>query len=202
MERRLVCALAVLFAVLGSIAADASQAGAGLIEVSGTGGRGRLQAYDMHLHYSLDSDISLGDAILVYAEPSHVLLVQHSFHDGGPGSFGQAGALAHGSGNGARFGYDLLLPYNPQILGDSAITVTLRAKGRDWLIAAGRIDAMAFSIATRFDVVYAADGSIEAITSVEHCCGGGGRCGRMCVTCDGAYFTCDRINCTIECGWL
>jgi hypothetical protein len=154
------------------------------------------------LRYSLDADIVLGDAVLVYAEPSHVLLVQHSFRDGDTGRLGQGGALALGSGAGGRFSYDLLLPYNPEILGDSAISVTLRSKGRDWLIAAGRIDAMSFSIATRFDVTYAADGSIEAITGQQHCCGGGGRCGRMCITCDGAYFTCDRINCTIECGWL
>jgi hypothetical protein len=108
MKQRLLFVLSVLFG-LNSIAAGASQASAGLIELAGTGGRG-AQPYGLHLRYSLDADIVLGDAVLVYAEPSHVLLVQHSFRDGDTGRLGQGGALALGSGAGGRFSYDLLLP--------------------------------------------------------------------------------------------
>lgn len=206
MKRRLLLAAAAAGAtlLLSSATAYASQASSGFVEITGTKrGRGIPQGYNLHVKYSLDAINPPGDAVLVYAEPSHVLLLQHSFRDAEAGASSRAlHALAQGASNGSAFSYDLLLSYDPAILRDSGVSVTLISKGREWLIAAGRVNSTEFNFTTHFDVVSNSEGSVEAITGVEHCCGGGGTCGRMCVTCSGAYFTCDRINCTIECGWL
>jgi hypothetical protein len=156
----------------------------------------------MQVDYSLDSEVPFGDALLIYAEPSHVLLVEHSFRAGAPSVDVPAKALVRGTGNAPSVRYDLRLPYDPDILGDTGMSIVLLSNGRELLIAAGRVNARHFSFTTSFEVVYSPDNNQFAITRQMHCCGGGGRCGQMCIDCPGAYFTCDRIACTIECGWL
>lgn len=202
MRGRLLRMILATLVTLTGADAFASQLSGGVVEVSGAGSKGMGAGYSLSLSYTIDSDAPPGEAVLVYAEPSHILLVQHSFRDRGLGETGFSEALAHGRGNTRSFSYDLLLPYNPRVLGDSAISVVLRSQGRDWLVAAGKVDTRAFNFTTRFEVIHDAEGAIVTTAGAQHCCGGGGRCGQMCVTCDGAFFTCDRINCTIDCGWL
>lgn len=199
MKRRRVCSSAVLL-LLVSAATNASQVSVGQVTLMGHAGRDSAQGYNLQVSYG--NEVPIGDAILIYAEPSHLLLVEHSFRAGVPAVSVPAKALARGTGSGLRFNYDLRLPYDPKILGDTGMSVVLLSHGREWLIASGRLQAAHFAFSTSFDVVYSPDNRPVAITSVQHCCGTeGSRCGRQCIDCPGAYFTCDRIACTIECGW-
>ncbi len=198
------CAACVLLCVmLFGTRVDGQQYGSGTVEVGGALARAAGQdGYDLRVRFTAQAETPVAEALLVYAEPSRVLLLAHQIQGASRENGFFADALGSGMGDSSNFGYNLRLPYNPEFLGDNAIRVVLVSKGKEYLVAAGRINSTHFNVTTSFDVAYGPDGSIEAVTGLQHCCGGGGRCGRMCITCDGAYFTCDRINCTIECGWL
>ena len=89
----------------------------------------------------------------------------------------------------------MVLPYAPA--GDEEIRVeAVRPNGEKTLLLAGRVNVSQFNVTTELEV----DRQTEELRPRKHCCSCGS-CGTMCEDCFGAYFTCDCVGCTIECGW-
>lgn len=160
--------------------------------------------YELRVSYAAESRKALGEALLVYAEPSHTLLFAH-VNTGWP--LGKAleneslaeEALALVNGPGENFQHALTLPYRPQALDDSRIDVVMRTRGRDVLLASGKVNVRDFQYSTTFSAL-ATPGGIEYLAGT-HCCSGP-NCARMCVSCPGAFFSCDLITCTINCEYF
>lgn len=69
--------------------------------------------------------------------------------------------------------------------------------GERFTLTAAKVRGEVFEVSTAFELVSRKDGRIE-VGSFQHCCSGP-RCSRMCVTCKGPGFSCDLIECSIEC---
>lgn len=177
--------------LLGAVFAANAQEKAGVLQVSGafkpeTG----KTAFRLDLAYGASAPLT-GQALLVFAEPSHSLLLAHvepSYQ--GAEDFGEALALMRGPSDGFR--HSVTLPYHP--LTDRRIVVVLKdGIGQEWLIADAMVNLRSFDFSTSF-----AGGPIAAAV-YHHCCRGP-RCSQMCIDCDTPEFTCDLIDCDIQCG--
>ena len=163
----------------------ALQVSGGLVHVSGR------QAFRLELSYNSGISDRADQAILVYAEPSHSLLLAHvdpSLPD--TANFKGALALTRGSVQKAR--HSLSLPYHP--FTDNRIVVVLKDEtGSERRVADATVNLRNFDFSTSFEV------DPVASTIYHHCCRGP-RCAQMCVDCDTPEFTCDLVECDIECG--
>lgn len=159
-----------------------------------------LSRFSLSISYKSETFDTLGDALLVYAEPSHVLLFAHVNTRGRTKSLDDLGrelepALARVYSPGQRFQHALILPYDPQKLRDTRIEVVMKSRGQDSVLASGNVNLLDFQYSTTFTVATYPDGSIEYLAG-NHCCSGP-RCSGVCANCPGAFFSCDLINCTI-----
>lgn len=163
----------------------ALQVSGGLEPVSGR------QAFRLDISYSAESFPHSGQALLVYAEPSHSLLLAHVdpiHHD--LADYKEALALTRGSTLRAR--HSLSLPYRP--FTDRRIVVVLKdGSGHEQVVADATVNLRSFSFSTSFE------GDPIASAVFHHCCRGP-RCSQMCVDCDTPEFTCNLIECDIQCG--
>lgn len=160
------------------------QMSGGLEHVSGREG------FRLDISYSAESFPHAGQALLVYAEPSHSLLLAHVDADLDLADYREALALTRGSASRAR--QSLSLPYHP--FTDRRIVVVLKdGGGRDQVLADATVNLRSFDFSTSFE------GDPVASSAYHHCCRGP-RCEQMCVDCDTPEFTCDLIECDIQCG--
>lgn len=161
------------------------QVSGGLEHVSGK------QGFRLNLSYGGGSFTHSGQALLVYAEPSHSLLLAHvdpSLVD--LADYGAALALTKGPSRSIR--HSLSLPYQP--FTDKRIVVVLKdGSGSEWVVADATVNLRSFDFSTSFE------GDPIAGTVYHHCCRGT-RCQQICVDCDTPEFTCDLIECDIQCG--
>jgi hypothetical protein len=159
------------------------QVSGGLERVSGR------QGFRLDVSYSAESSPH-GKALLVYAEPSHSLLLAHVDPDLDLADYREALALTRGSASRAR--HSLSLAYHP--FADRRIVVVLKdGSGREQVIADATVNLRSFDFSTSFE------GDPIASAVYHHCCRGP-RCAQMCVDCDTPEFTCDLIECDIQCG--
>lgn len=205
--KRALCLVATLLlttgAIRGQIETDSRkkvEVGTARVEVSGRAHG--AHSYTLGVAYRSLGGPILGDALLVYGEPSHTLLLAHvnSATKGlAAETLGMADPLVRVYGTAHGFSHELSLPYNPKSQGDTRIAVIMRSGGKDTLISDGTVNVREFSYVTTFSAMELPDGTFDY--SRTHCCQGTS-CSKICTTCDGAFFTCDLINCTIECNYL
>jgi hypothetical protein len=159
-------------------------------------------SFRLTVSYLANSENALGDALLIFGEPSHTLLFAHvdtraPFRGVVDEELGEkALSLAFGR-PGRHFQHALSLAYNPSLLGDTRVEVVMRWHGQSYLLASGRVNVSDFQYSTTFSTLSAADGFKEFLGGM-HCCSGP-MCGKICATCPTAFFSCDLINCKIDC---
>lgn len=160
-------------------------------------------SFTLTINYSSAARETLGDALLVYAEPSHTLLFIHVNTRGS-----RAKSLAEENGElepalarvyspGQSFRHTLSLPYDARKMADTRIDVVMKSRGQEFVLASGRVNVTDFQYTTTFSVITLPDGSTDYLGGT-HCCSGP-QCTKMCTTCPGAFFSCDLVTCTINC---
>lgn len=160
-------------------------AAGGLVRITGR------QAFRLDLSVSSESVPKSSQALLVYAEPSHSLLLAHVDASIGDTAAYQ-GALALTRGSAQEVRHSLVLPYEP--FTDKRIVVVLKdGTGRESVVADATLNLRSFDFSTSFEV------DPIAGTIYHHCCRGS-RCDQICVDCDTPEFTCDLVECDIQCG--
>lgn len=182
-------AVALLLLCTGS--STAAQEPSGVLKVAGVFGQGAGRSA-FRLDFTAGLSQPAGEALLVFAEPSHVLLLAHvdpSFQ--GPDDFRDALALMRAPSD--SFRHSVTLPYHP--LTDKRILVVLKDNdGRERVVADALVNLHSFDFSTSF-----AGDLVSGSTKYHHCCRGP-RCSDMCIDCDTPEFTCDLIDCDIQCG--
>lgn len=166
----------------------------GKLHLSGT--------YLLRVAYRSPKELPPSEALLIYGEPSHTLLLAHVNPDAkwlAPESLVPAKPLALVYGKTQSFSHEISLPYNPKVSGDARVVVIMRDRGQDRLIADGKVNVSNFSYVTTFSTIELPDGEFDELR--RHCCKGG-KCAQICTECSGAFFTCDLINCDIDCNYL
>ena len=145
------------------------------VEVSGKLAlRGGAPSFRLTVNYSSDSENALGDALLVYAEPSHTLLFAHidsRLRRKGAGEEDlaeQALSLVY-SRPGRSFQHSLSLPYSPKAFADTRVEVVMRSRGQSYLLASGKVNVSDFQYSTTFSTVVLPDGAREFLGGM-HCC--------------------------------
>lgn len=180
----------------------------GNVEVGGKllrGSKGKSN-FLLSVGFAADTNLAFGEALLVYAEPSHTLLFAHVNTRGRHPQVIEEDmtlekALSRAYGPvGRTFKHLLSLPYDPRLQADSRVEVLMRSAGRTALLASGAVNVEDFAFTTSFSALTLPDGSLDFIGGT-HCCSGV-ICGQMCVTCAGAFFTCDLIGCSINCEYF
>ena len=135
------------------------------------------------------------DGLLLWAEPSHTLLLVQANGDGRtPALESGERPLVAVSGRLAETAPSVRVRYEAG--GDTRLVVQLaRGSGRV-TIADGRLNLAAFELTTTFEEPIADPLRIR----IHHCvtCD---PCGTMCVDCIGPRFTANCVECSIECGW-
>ncbi len=128
------------------------------------------------------SNRSQGGLLEVWLEPSRVLLFSMSLVGG------EVGAAPHAA--------VVRLPLAVGVEAEIRIVANVLGVRHDLALArvSGTED---FELSTAFDIFERKSGEVE-ITAFQHCCSGP-RCSRMCVSCKGPGFSCDLIECSIEC---
>ncbi len=204
----LLCVMSMLFGGVSTLAAAEEVPGqvTAKVEVSGKfAQQGGTPSFRFTVNYSSDFENSLGDALLIYAEPSHTLLFAHvnsRFRLKGVGEEDlaeQALSLVYGR-PGKRFEHTLSLPYSPKAFGDTRVEVVMRSHGQSYLLASGKVNVSDFQYSTTFSTVILPDGAMEYLGGT-HCCSNV-VCGKLCTSCPGAFFSCDLINCEISCEYF
>ena len=185
--------LSVALLLLSTGSSVSAQERSGLLKVAGAFGQGAGKpTFRLDLTYGTDSSHPAGQALLVFAEPSHSLLLAHvdpSYH--GPADFREAFALMRGPAG--AFRHSVTLPYHP--LTDQRIAVVLKGSdGQEWVVADAMVNLRSFEFSTSFE-----GDPITSSAKYHHCCRGP-RCSQMCIDCDTPDFTCDLIECDIQCG--
>jgi len=188
---------ALFFAVallsLGMESVARAQEHSSFVQVAGVFGQGTGKpAFRLDLTYGAGLSAPAGQALLVFAEPSHSLLLAHvdpSFQ--GPEDFREALALMRGPSDALR--HSVTLPYHP--LTDRRIVVVLKGNdGQERVVADAKVNLRNFEFSTSFEA-----GPVTNAAVYHHCCRGT-RCSQMCIDCETVSFTCDLIDCDIQCG--
>ena len=141
------------------------------------------------------------EALLVYAEPGHQLLLAHVAGEHRPlptalaVKLKQESPFAYIRGELSTFEDVVHLPYAPPAAEQHHVVVTLWWAGRETLVTAAQVDPRQFEVSTAFTQ---GNGPTRVAGPYEHCCRGD-RCSRMCTNCPGPFLVCDLIDCTIEC---
>lgn len=165
--------------------------------------------FSLKVEYDGGASPGIYQAVLVRAEPSGTLLLaQHSpnarFRTKARSEF--AGALASINAPLDHTRHAVFLPYDPLVMGDSRITVTLIKNGESLLLADGVVGLEDFSFTSYFRPEHLGKPTIGLKgfdfeqqscpgNMVEHCCSGGSGCPRQCVCCHGPSFFCNLITC-------
>jgi hypothetical protein len=181
--------------------ATAAAQGLWAVEVAG-GVREKAGAstYTLSINYRPAPLGPSADRVEVWAEPSHTpLLVGAKSPDLVVESYSLGTEpLAVVRGLEGPFSQKLTLAYSPskgRI--DRRIVVKMRVGNQDLLIASADVNVKNFRFTSTFDLVANPGGGYD-VGTYHHCCGGG-RCSRMCVDCNTAYFSCDLVLCEINC---
>jgi len=138
------------------------------------------------------------DGVLIFAEPSHTLLLaEDNGQEGGVTLRQGERPLVSVQGPLAENAPQVVVPYASA--GDTRIVVQLVSGAGRLTVSDGKINVAAFSFSTTFPASVSIDAPISG-DPFTHCvtCGS---CGKMCVECDGPKFSANCINCTISCGW-
>jgi hypothetical protein len=133
------------------------------------------------------------DRLEVWAEPSHTALFV------GTRSLTEskslvAEPLAVIGGLAGAFNHTLTLAYIPS--DDHRIEIKMHLGNQDLLVASAKVNVGAFRFASTFDLIPTRSG--YAIGTYHHCCSNQ-KCGQICSDCNGPFFTCSLIQCTIDC---
>ncbi len=181
--------------------AIAAASGLSAIEVAGGVTRkdnGPL--YTLSIDYRPAASALIADGVEVWAEPSHTPLFRGSsspLPEAEPKSLGTE-PLAVVNGLTGAFSQKLVLPYTPSKgLTDRKVVVKMRVGAQTLLIASANVNVGQFKFTSTFDMLQNSSG-VYAIGTYRHCCSGA-RCGQICTSCNGPFFTCDLINCDINC---
>lgn len=193
-------AFALRLVLVGCVAALSAstviaQEYAGALRVAG-GREQRSAGSSYRLDISYDAGLLSANqqAILVYAEPSHSLLLANT-NAAAPVAEEYREALALMKGRAESFHHSVTLPFRP-FLDHRIVVITKGADGQERVLADAQVNLRSFSFTTTF----AASEDFGDPTATQiHCCWGP-RCSQECVECDGPEFTCDLIECTIQCG--
>ncbi len=204
----LLCVISMLFGGVSTLATAEEVPGQATAKVDVSGKltqQGGAPSFRLTVSYSSDSENTLGDALLIYAEPSHTLLLAHvnsRLRLKGVGEEDlaeQALSLVY-SRPGRTFQHTLSLPYSPRAFADTRVEVVMRSRGQSYLLASGKVNVSDFQYSTTFSTVARPGGVIEYLGGM-HCCSNA-ICGKICTTCSGAFFSCDLINCDINCEYF
>ena len=131
------------------------------------------------------------DAVLVYAEPSHTLLVAHWNGSARPELLGnrEDRAMATTEGVFGKSAPRVTLAFDTAR--QERIVVQVLYGVKRLTVSDAKVNMAKFSFSTRFS-----PGNV----GWRHCCSCGA-CGTMCEDCDTSRFTCNCVTCTISCGW-
>lgn len=180
---------------------SAAEKGLSAIEVAGGASRkAEGSPYTLSIDFRPAFSGPTADAVEVWAEPSHTALFIGTKSPLPEAESKRLGVspLAVVRGLSGAFSQQFTLPYNPsQALTDRKIVVKMRVGTQDLLIASANVNVNAFRFTSAFDLVQTSTGAYD-IGTYHHCCGGV-RCSEICTDCDGPFFTCDLINCEINC---
>jgi len=172
---------------------SAGDLAAGLSKVTVQGHQVAGGKYSVALETQL-SQPNLYDGVLVFAEPSHtLLLVQNNDPNGGVQLGENERPLVSVGGSLTESAPQVVVRYEAS--GDTRIVVQLASGAERTTVSDARINVAAFEFSTTFS---SGDGNMPI--SYHHCpsCI---PCGTMCVDCGGPRFTVDCVGCTIHCGW-
>ena len=140
------------------------------------------------------------DGLEVWAEPSHTPLfvgARSPMPATGSKSL-DAESLAIVRGLEGAFSQKLVLHYSPsKRRADRSIVVKMRVGDQGILVASANVNVNAFQFTSTFDMVQNPSGGYE-LGNYRHCCSNV-RCGQLCTSCNGPFFTCDLINCEVNC---
>lgn len=181
----------------------ASAAANGMSAIEVAGGVGRTtdgSAYRLTIDFRPAFPGPVAEEVEVWAEPSHTPLFVGTKSPLPKAESKRLGTepLAVVRGLSGAFSQKLTLPYDPSKgLTDRRIVVKMRVGNQDLLIASANVDVGAFRFTSTFDMVEKATGDYD-VGTYRHCCGGT-RCTQICTNCNGPFFTCDLINCEINC---
>lgn len=188
--------LLVLGSIAGTLSAKNQDDDSGTVRVSGVlEGNGGKLTYRLKISAESGTAFS-GRALLVYAEPSHTLLLAH-VDPVGSGLESYRGALAMMRGALHAFQHSVTVPYHP--LTDRRVVVVVRKEdGQEWVAADALVNLRKFEFSTTISAEESY-GELPSAAKYTHCCRGGS-CDRICAECETASFTCNLIDCDIQCG--
>lgn len=137
------------------------------VEVSGAPSAKGTAGYQLAVSYTGHKSIT-PDAIVVFAEPSHTLLLAHVSAQGTARDLiiqkmTSAGALAVTSGSDLNFRHVLTLPYNPGWT-DERISVVLRSGEGDLLLSNAAMDIDSFHIVSTLTFTNTPTGPVALVT--------------------------------------
>jgi len=206
MKRVHVCAAVVVLLLTISGAASAQQAqGPDTLAVVGhqlENGRYSLSletyAATERSMIGLKERAPFGAGILVWAEPSHTLLLALWDAEQPAESTRERlrawSPLVDIEGSLGTSHPRVTILYEPSF--DEGIVIEVaRLNGERETLMGAKVDMSSFNVTTKLPGAggYKNEG-------YRHCCSGGD-CGTMCTSCVDGYFTCDLVACTISCGW-
>ncbi len=135
------------------------------------------------------------DALLVFAEPSHTLLLVQNADPENPAPLLEGEKpLATVSGGLEDTAPRVVVPY--EVNGDTRIVVELVNSSGRTIVSDAKINVAAFQFSTTFSPEHGGPDRYAR----RHCVSCE-NCGEMCVECPGPKFSADCIQCTIDCGW-
>lgn len=215
--RTLVCGVAILTLCVGTVGAqeglrDPSFHTVMVRAVSVP----ELSQYSLSITYNPGQEKGIFDAVMVTSAPSGALLMSH-YDPNGP-SFPYLGdkfqsAITASAGPPGPFRMEVHLPFDPTLVRDNRIIVTVVKDGQEYVVSnAGFDDLAAVDFVTQFDphavdtvqsdlemTTEMSEGLIGQASTFRHCCQGF-RCDAQWVNCSGPDFWCDLINCDLSCG--
>lgn len=163
--------------------------------------------YTLNVEYDAGTNPGFYQAIMVRAQPSGTLLMAQYSPDTRLGRKLRqdfSGALVSINATLDTFTHSAFLPYNPLMLGDNRVTVTLVRNGKAILLSDGQVDVGDFSFTTYFHPEYLGQPTPPnglffkgecPPNQIMHCCEGGNNCEKQCVCCQGPSFFCNLITC-------
>lgn len=189
MIRKLAClAVAITSVVVVPRAVAGEAAGRlGWAEVTVEGGRDAKGAFTLALDFQPNMT-KTATAVLVYAEPSHTLILAHWNGSAQPKLLGGELPLVATEGVFGRSAPRVIVRLDAK--GDSRIIVQVLYREERFTAADAKVNVESFSFVTRFD---------PDNLGWNHCCSCAG-CAKVCEDCSTSRFTCDCIGCTITCG--
>lgn len=187
----LVGIIVIFAAVLPAAAQDRAAVAQSSITVAGR------QVSEGAYMISLEAQLShpgTFDGALIFAEPSHTLLLVVAAGDTPAFLAGNEEPLVSVQGRLSESAPQVKVPY--EVAGDTRIVVQLVTGGERVTVSDARINVAAFQFTSTFGV----PGPGPDMPIKNHCvtCGS---CGKMCMDCEGPRFSANCVTCEIKCGW-